>query len=203
MTQPLKEYGSLAEEYRTLAQTHDILLAKELRDMFWNYSVVKEQVEGARHKSHTIQQVEDKVIEVLAEKDKERKWWYIIDNYSVSVYKEETLVRSVLVPKHYFDQTEAGNVSVMSPEQRTVSQMTYAQREALRLTFFIRTSFDPEVEYAQELNKVDMFIENYKERIQLLEGQEAKQDAQAKIEEDHRLTDKQKAELIILINSRP
>ena len=191
------------EEYKSLATNGDITLVKELKEMFAGSTVVKDQVEGARHKSHTIQQVENKVIETLKKEDKDKKWWYHIDNYSVGVYKDDVLVRTVLVPKHYFDETEAGTVSVMSPEQRVVSQMTYAQREALRLAFFIRTSFDPEAEYAHELNKRDQLIESYKKRIEAIEGADKKDDARIKINQDERLDTEQKKELIALVQKRP
>lgn len=116
-----------------------------LRRIFWNVLVVKRR-QAKTYKYYSIEDVEDVVHTVLTEKDPDQKYYYITGTQSCSVFHTdiEEPIREIIIPTKDFNEIVAGDVKIMSPEQRGLSQMTFSQKESIRVAFFIRSTDDPD-----------------------------------------------------------
>lgn len=176
----------------------------ELRVMFWNKKVEKKDRSG-RYAYHTLEDVENLVIETLKKEDPDKNYFYSIRPFEVRVYHKDIHdpIRVIEIPKDWFDKTQAGNVTIMSPEQRLMSQMTYAAREGLRMAFFIRSVHDVDKEFEDmkeiQAEREDKIKERFSNHIKLIEGietQERIDGARSAISEDSTWSEEQKDELL-------
>ena len=185
---------------------------QELRRMFWDVRVEKrDQGNNAKYMYHTLEDVEDLVLSILKEKDLESKYWYVICNFCVYVYHNDIdePIRKVTIPKEWFDKTDAGKVTIMSPEQRVMSQMTFSARECLRKAFFIRSVHDADGEFSKMTDqdverklKIEMRKVNHLGLIDGIKTQERIDGARDSLKNDQFFSDEQKKELSERIDKR-
>ena len=125
---------------------------KELCGLMWGISVIKHDNHGkpSKYAYYTI----GELIPLIQERLEGKSFFYREGLFKLDVYHEELEdpIITVELPKEWYDGTVAGNVSIMSPEQRVQSQITMARKALFVAAFNVNTpdDVDHDIQSAQE-----------------------------------------------------
>ena len=150
-------------------------LLYELFNLFRDKAVGKgkEARNRAGQKTYAYYSLEDVMVKIN-ETLKDTKFFYTLDVDCAALYhREYGLLRVVEVDLERMNNVKAGDVSIMSPEQRFMSQATFAAKLLLTRLFCITVSDDPDAMYSELTAKKhddDKTQELYKKALDFIQS---------------------------------